>query len=277
MYDTFRGFSWWLNIAASSVRQGLVNAQQCCIRFLQVLFTRPQYDDNAAGIRILPGSTICPPDSQVWIQSILLRRIDAEMQCGVQQEHFPSKCISERNYLGDFPGRTHGDWTLRGLHDPDRIPGAEPQSSTDAASLAPLAMIGQVGCGPESFRTPLIMIDNRMWMAAVVYLAFMCILARNWTLGWRTLVERTRTALSLRSEFPGICGNMTPSCVLTFPLAYQLAVPPTRSRSSDSMATGSFTSGGMLPLAAGTSGSPIRGGGRTNRGDGRARTRPMDL
>jgi hypothetical protein len=84
---------------------------------------------------------------------------------------------------GDFPGRTHGEWTLRGPHDPDRIPGTEPQSSTDVASLAPLVMIGQVGCGPESFRTPLIMIDNRMWMAAVVYLAFMCVLARSWTLG----------------------------------------------------------------------------------------------
>ncbi|KAJ6568012.1 hypothetical protein DFH09DRAFT_1080918 [Mycena vulgaris] len=55
----------------------------------------------------------------------------------------------------------------------DRIPGAEPQFSTDAASLAPLTMIGQVGLGPELFRTPLIMIDNRMWMTPVVYLVFM--------------------------------------------------------------------------------------------------------
>jgi hypothetical protein len=42
------------------------------------------------------------------------------------------------------------------------------------------------------------------------------------------------------------------------------------------MATGSLASDGMLPLAAGTSGSPIRGGGQANRGDGRACTRPMD-
>jgi hypothetical protein len=47
-------------------------------------------------------------------------------------------------------------------------------------------MIGQVGCGPELFRTPPIMIDNRMWMATVIYSAFLCVLALNWTLWWRT-------------------------------------------------------------------------------------------
>jgi hypothetical protein len=174
---------------------------------------------------------------------------------------------------GDFPVRTHGHWNPYGLRKLDRIPGMEPQSSADAASLAPLAMIGQVRCGPESFRTPLIMIDNRMWMTAVIYLVFMCILALTWTLGWRALMKRTRAALNLRSVVPEICGR---SCVLTFPPAYRLAVPSARSASLDPMASGSYTSGRMLPLATGSSGTPFRSGGKTNRGDGKAQVGPMD-
>ncbi|KAJ7933649.1 hypothetical protein B0H13DRAFT_2306466 [Mycena leptocephala] len=47
-------------------------------------------------------------------------------------------------------------------------------------------------------------------------------------------MKRTQAALRFRSVVTEICG-MTRICVLTFPPAYQLAVPFTRSGSSDSM------------------------------------------
>ncbi|KAJ7739716.1 hypothetical protein B0H14DRAFT_2638211 [Mycena olivaceomarginata] len=94
--------------------------------------------------------------------------------------HIPMALIQEPEAYGDFAGRTCVHWNPGGSRVLDGITGADPQSSSGTALLAPRATTGGVGDTTEMFRIWAITADDPLWFIATIYLGFLCARILAW-------------------------------------------------------------------------------------------------